>query len=283
MSATRRKPSLGALPLTAVVAVSLGNGIGAGGTLPWRLPKDMAYFRAATLHVADMTRDDARMREAGYERRAGTVKNAVIMGRHTWDSIPSRFRPLKGRINVVISTTMQPDELQGVDGEADTLLARSLEEAVQLLQERRYKRYDIPGEPAGTALGRAFVIGGAQLYRTTLTQQPAPDTWVLDQLLVTRILSPIDEQMPFDVFLEEFRSPAQRARDEAVAAQQAQAPHDTSIDTDAPVNNVDHWHLVHKDEHARLLPPAQAELLGRIVHDHGVAVHFQCWRNSSGS
>lgn len=275
MSATRSGPSLGALPLTAVVAASLGNGIGANGTLPWRLPKDMAYFRAATLHVADASRDDARMREAGYERRATPVKNAVIMGRHTWDSIPTRFRPLQGRINVVVSTTMSPSELQVPEGEqADTLLARSLDEAVQLLQERRYARYDLPGVTAGTALGRAFVIGGAQLYRTTLTQQPAPDTWILDQLLVTRILSPIDEQT-MDVFLEEFRSPAQRAQDEATARA---CPTGLLANGEADESA---WRLIPKDEHARLVPPAQAELLGRIVDDKGIAMHFQCWRRSS--
>ncbi|KAF8466592.1 dihydrofolate reductase-like domain-containing protein [Kalaharituber pfeilii] len=31
------------------------------------------------------------------------LANAVIMGRKTWSSIPRRFRPLEGRINVVIS------------------------------------------------------------------------------------------------------------------------------------------------------------------------------------
>ena len=29
--------------------------------------------------------------------------SAVVMGRKTWDSIPSKFRPLPGRLNVVVS------------------------------------------------------------------------------------------------------------------------------------------------------------------------------------
>jgi dihydrofolate reductase len=29
--------------------------------------------------------------------------NAVIMGRKTWESIPSKFRPLKGRRNLVVT------------------------------------------------------------------------------------------------------------------------------------------------------------------------------------
>jgi len=53
--------------------------IGRDGALPWRLPEDMAHFRALT--------DGA----------------TVIMGRRTWDSLPPRFRPLPGRHNVVLT------------------------------------------------------------------------------------------------------------------------------------------------------------------------------------
>ncbi|MCU1444394.1 dihydrofolate reductase [Cryobacterium sp.] len=57
--------------------------IGDAGTIPWRLPEDLARFKELTL--------------------AG----AVVMGRRTWDSLPEPFRPLAGRHNIVI--TRQPD------------------------------------------------------------------------------------------------------------------------------------------------------------------------------
>jgi len=53
--------------------------IGRDGALPWQLPEDMAHFRALT---------------------AGST---VVMGRRTWESLPSRFRPLPGRRNVVLT------------------------------------------------------------------------------------------------------------------------------------------------------------------------------------
>ena len=54
--------------------------------MPWKLPGDMAYFKELTSKTAD----------AGKQ-------NAVIMGRKTWESIPPKFRPLPGRINVVLT------------------------------------------------------------------------------------------------------------------------------------------------------------------------------------
>jgi dihydrofolate reductase len=73
------------LRLTLIVAATRSNGIGQNGRLPWRLPKELAYFAQVTSNAPD-----------GHA-------NAVIMGRNTWESIPERFRPLKKRVNIVIS------------------------------------------------------------------------------------------------------------------------------------------------------------------------------------
>ena len=64
--------------IAAIVAVDGNNGIGFDGELLERIPEDMKRFRA-------LTKD-----------------NIVIMGRKTWDSLPSK--PLPSRTNVVVSS-----------------------------------------------------------------------------------------------------------------------------------------------------------------------------------
>ena len=86
--------------VTLIVAATMNNGIGSSGRLPWRLPREMAYFAKITTLVPE-----AASSESGGTRPADTIsgKNAVIMGRSTWESIPLAFRPLKGRINIILS------------------------------------------------------------------------------------------------------------------------------------------------------------------------------------
>lgn len=95
--------------------------IGKQGTLPWHLPEDLAHFKRTTLGCP------------------------VIMGRKTWDSLPPKFRPLPGRMNVVI--TRQP----GWQAEG-AWVAHSLQQAMALCE----------------AHPDAWVIGGAQIYAQAL-------------------------------------------------------------------------------------------------------------------
>ncbi len=70
-----------------IVACTPNMGIGINGSLPWRLPKDQKYFKDVTTATCDEK-----------------TKNCCIMGRKTWESIPVKFRPLEGRVNLVLSS-----------------------------------------------------------------------------------------------------------------------------------------------------------------------------------
>lgn len=110
-------------PLTLILARATDGTIGDKGSIPWKIQADLARFKALTMG------------------------HAVIMGRRTWQSLPEPVRPLPGRRNIVVSTTMLHDQAPGAS------LWRSLEMA---LVWTRFAR----DEP--------FVIGGVQLYREAL-------------------------------------------------------------------------------------------------------------------
>ncbi|KAJ9605336.1 hypothetical protein H2200_009993 [Cladophialophora chaetospira] len=81
-------------PIYIIVATSLNPpmGIGYQGKLPWPgIKADMAFFKQITSYVP--AEESSRKR----------TLNAVVMGRKTWESIPAKFRPLAGRLNVIIT------------------------------------------------------------------------------------------------------------------------------------------------------------------------------------
>lgn len=111
-----------------VVAADREHGIGARNDLPWpRLPGDLKHFKDTTCTAAPGKR------------------NAIVMGRKTWESVPPRLRPLPGRLNVVISRGAV--ELAG-----DARLARSLDDALTQAS-------------LDDSVDQIFVVGGAEIYR----------------------------------------------------------------------------------------------------------------------
>jgi dihydrofolate reductase len=93
-----------------------------------------------------------------------TMGCPVIMGRRTWDSLPKRFRPLPGRLNLVV--TRQADwRAQGAQ------VAHSLDEALHMAVEAAAQ--------AETPPPRLVVMGGAQLYAQSLPRA--------DELLLTEV------------------------------------------------------------------------------------------------
>lgn len=70
----------------------------------------MAFFKQITSHVAPPVpaSPDASVRvDQGAHELSDSLRgldlNAVVMGRKTWESIPAKFRPLAGRLNVIIT------------------------------------------------------------------------------------------------------------------------------------------------------------------------------------
>jgi len=114
---------------SVIVATTPNRGIGHQNGLPWKsLPEDMKRFKHITMKAV---KDD--------------MQNAVIMGRNTWESIPEKFRPLQGRLNIVV--TSRPLE-------AEVKTVPSLSAALALCDE--------------DTIDQIFVIGGNRMYEEAL-------------------------------------------------------------------------------------------------------------------
>jgi dihydrofolate reductase len=142
-----------------IVAVDKKLGIGKNGKIPWHLKADMGHFKEITSKTTS-------------EKN----KNAVIMGRITWDSLPNKFKPLPDRINVVLSRHNQDLQLpKGV------IVVPSLDQALDLLAQVQ-------------DLEKVFIIGGAQLYKEAI-EHPK-----FEKLYLTRI----DGEYGCEVFFPEY-------------------------------------------------------------------------------
>ena len=123
-----------------LAAVAENGCIGKGGAIPWHFSEDLRRFKSQTMG------------------------HSVIMGRRTWESLG---KPLKGRQNIVLSTTMdQPWEMIGEETSKpkEPFVVAGLLEACEFAYWHSSK---------------AFFIGGAQLYRQALP--------LADEIRLTRI------------------------------------------------------------------------------------------------
>ena len=106
--------------ITIIAAVSSNWCIGSDGKIPWNIPGDMKHFRDITM--------------------GGTV----VMGRKTWESLPSKYKPLPGRTNVVLTRSSEYVLPRGV------VRARSLHEV-------------------STTCSNLLVVGGASVYQQAMS------------------------------------------------------------------------------------------------------------------
>ncbi|KAF7503642.1 hypothetical protein GJ744_003420 [Endocarpon pusillum] len=169
------------LYLIVATAVEPHMGIGYQGGLPWagaQLKSDMGFFRRVTTRGgAPRTREEHR---AGKENESicWRRRNSVIMGRKTWESIPSKFRPLKGRVNVVVTRNplglrkeIHNEQGQQEEEEGEVIIVSSLREGLSVLSELRQRDGAEPADN-GEDECKDFVIGGSDIYRAALEDFP---------------------------------------------------------------------------------------------------------------
>ena len=133
------------MPWKLIAAVAQNGVIGRGHEIPWHFSEDFKHFKRTTM---------------------GGV---IVMGRRTWESF--KGRPLPGRENVVISSTLEPAE------------------GIKVFKNLSDFKTAYEGDPR-----QVWIIGGAALYESALKD--------CEELVISRIkLSPQG-----DVFFPKFEN-----------------------------------------------------------------------------
>ncbi len=122
-----------------IVAHDINYGIGNDSRIPWYISEDLKYFRDITLN------------------------NIVVMGRKTYDSIPSTRKPLKNRINIVL--TNNPEIYKSQDN-----LVYCNEDKLEFYLNHFCETNKI---------NKVFFIGGCEIYKKYMNN--------VDNLYVTYI------------------------------------------------------------------------------------------------
>ncbi len=115
------------MEFSIIVAMDKNWGIGKRGQLPWHVSADMKHFAEITKQIDQPDR-----------------QNAVIMGRKTWESLPDKYKPLPGRVNVVLTRD------NAYETHSLVVKANSLDEALKIAAQMKVEK--------------VFVIGGGQIF-----------------------------------------------------------------------------------------------------------------------
>ena len=122
--------------VSLIVAVAENRVIGKDNDLIWDFPKDMRFFKEKT---------------SGHH---------VIMGRKNFESIPTKYRPLPNRTNIIVTRQQ--------NYHADnTIVVNSIEEGLKIASENN------DNEP--------FIIGGGEIYEIALKKD------LVDKIYLTKI------------------------------------------------------------------------------------------------
>lgn len=127
--------------LGAIWAQTFDGVIGRNGAMPWHVPEDLQHFKEVT------------------------SGKPVIMGRRTWESLPNAYKPLPGRVNIVVSSSVT----YGIEQWDGATWVPTLDAALG----EAYRAQEVTSG-GGNDQADAWIIGGGTLYTEALTRRKLP-------------------------------------------------------------------------------------------------------------
>ena len=138
------------MKFSIILAVDERNWIWKNNELAWNISADMKYFKKITSETNDLAKH-----------------NAVVMWRKTWESIPSKYRPLPNRVNCILSRSLKYDDIWSPIDDF-VLYFNSIDHCLSELESKEN-------------VENIFIIGWANLYNQVL------DNPMLDKIYITKV------------------------------------------------------------------------------------------------
>lgn len=146
-----------------IVCVDEKNGIGKKNELPWYIKEDIKFFREKTLEIKNKKKI-----------------NCVIMGRKTYESIPQKYRPLKDRLNLVLSKTLDLEEKPLLK------VFREFDELINYVNNNKKN------------IETSYIIGGKSIYELFMKND------IIDEIYMNRINNDFQCDVKVDLNLKDF-------------------------------------------------------------------------------
>jgi len=140
------------MKILMIACISSNRAIGKDNKLLFHIKEDMAFFKRMTM---------------------GKV---VIMGRKNWESIPTKFRPLPGRTNIILTRQ------KGYDASKDLLpLSEEIQKTILVCTSLADVETTITKLQEASVIEEVFVIGGSEIYQLFLDYVDTVYLSIVDQ------------------------------------------------------------------------------------------------------
>ena len=126
------------MEMEMIVALNQDGIIGINNKIPWYIPEDLQRFKKIT------------------------EGHIVIMGRKTYESLPVKHRPLKNRLNIVLSRQTNINES---NIEHDNLIFTTMDNIYDIIKENIYN-----DDADDQNKKKIFIIGGSEIYNLFMNQ-----------------------------------------------------------------------------------------------------------------
>ena len=193
------------MKLKLIVAMCKNNGIGYCNDIPWNVKKDLLYFSNKTSGEYGKYMRNIKTQNID----TNIKKNAVIMGKNTWLSLPKYPEPLKNRDNIILSTSIPESIIRDsnfdliihfssisriisfcISPGSDPLINSNKNESCD--KDEKHEKREINRNSIVTTYNSLYdeiwIIGGRQIYNSFMNENMKTNSNILiDEFCITYI------------------------------------------------------------------------------------------------